>query len=157
MIERTFDLVNSDGVAYTLTYVDSYTGFLYNVSGLGAEHKATYQKIGNEYELIKDEMNQGKISGVIFFMSAYPYQEYLRFADFCQDKKLKLHYRTPAGEFFRDGKITKLEKNENGGAMKIKFASGRFSRICIAPCTSISRMTFCPWFRCSSMGAMGVP
>lgn len=121
MIERTFDLLNSDGVAYTLTYVDRYTGFMYGVSGLGTEHKSTYQKIGEEYDLIKDEINQGKINGSIFFMSAYPYQEYLRFADFCQDKSLRLHYRTPAGDFYRDGRISKIEKNENGGAMKVKI------------------------------------
>lgn len=120
MIERTFDLINNDGVAYTLTYVDSFTGFMYGVNGLGTEHKATYQKIGDEYALTRDEINQGKISGSIFFMSAYPYQEYLRFSNFCQDNQLQLHYRTPAGDFYRDGTVSKIEKNENGGAMKVK-------------------------------------
>ena len=114
ILERTFNLINSEGEVYSLSLTNSYSGFLYNVEGLGAEHAATYQKIGETYDLLNDDINQGEISGVIFFRSKHPYNEYMRFALFCQDKSLRLYYRTPVGEYYRDGMITRIEKNEGG-------------------------------------------
>lgn len=114
ILERTFNLINSAGEVYSLSLTNSYSGFLYNVEGLGAEHAATYQKIGETYDLLNDDINQGEISGVIFFGSKRPYNEYMRFAQFCQEKPLKLYYKTPVDEYYRDGMVTKIEKNEGG-------------------------------------------
>ena len=114
ILERTFNLINSAGEVYSLSLTNSYSGFLYNVEGLGAEHAATYQKIGETYDLLNDDINQGEISGVIFFRSKRPYNEYMRFVQFCQETPLKLYYKTPVNEYYRDGMVTKIEKNEGG-------------------------------------------
>lgn len=114
ILERTFNLINSEGEVYSLSLSNSYAGFMYNVEGLGIEHEATYQKIGETYDLLKDTYTQGEISGVVYFKSKYPYNEYMRFALFCQDKSLRLYYRTPVGEFYRDGMVSRIEKDEGG-------------------------------------------
>lgn len=119
-IERTFDLINNKGEAYPLSRYDAFSGFFGNVQGLGVEHEAAYQKLGNVYELLQDNVNQGEIAGVIFFQSQYPYQEYIRFVRFCQETPLKLRYVTPAGEYYRDGIVSKIEKNENDNPSRAK-------------------------------------
>ena len=44
---RTFDLLNSEGQAYTLTISHRYTGFLTTAEGLGFENSPEYVRIGN--------------------------------------------------------------------------------------------------------------
>jgi len=44
---RTFNLMNSEGVAHTLTIANKYNGFLSTVDGLGYEEAPEYQQIGN--------------------------------------------------------------------------------------------------------------
>ena len=104
---RTFNLMNSEGVAHTLTIANKYNGFLSTVDGLGYEEAPEYQQIGNNYDRLMDNINQGVISGIIQFFNPYEYQAFSRFALFCQDKKLTLYYRTPTGLYKRDGSITK--------------------------------------------------
>ena len=121
ILERTFDLINNSGQVYTLSLLSHHTGFFYSVEGLGAEHDTTYQKIGETYDILKDEFAQGKISGIVFFHSKYPYHEYMRFAQFCQDTPLRIHYRTPVGDYYRDGMVSQIEKNEDGETAKAKI------------------------------------
>ena len=119
---RTFDLVNSKNETYTLSVANKHTGFLYDVGGLGTEHSPEYAKIGNIYESLIDNINQGVISGTMLFFNPYPYQEFLKFSMFCQDTDLKIHYRTPAGEFWRDGAVTRIEKSESSSdTLKVRI------------------------------------
>lgn len=118
---RTFNLMNSEGAAYTLTIANKYNGFLSTVDGLGYEEAPEYQQIGNNYDRLMDNINQGVISGIIQFFNPYEYQAYSRFALFCQDKKLTLYYRTPTGLYKRDGSITKIEKSEGKDSLKVKI------------------------------------
>ena len=120
-IERTFDLINSEGKAYTLSRYNVFSGFFYDVEGLGTEHDATYQKLGNVYDLLQDNINQGEISGIVYFQSKYPYQEYARFVEFCQNTPLKLRHVNPVGEYFRDGVVSQIEKNEDGNPRRAKI------------------------------------
>lgn len=120
-IERTFDLINNKGEAYPLSRYNTFSGFFGEVEGLGMDHDATYQKLGNVYDLLQDNINQGEISGVVYFQSKYPYQEYARFVEFCQETPLKLRYVNPVGEYYRDGVVSKIEKNEDGSPRQAKI------------------------------------
>lgn len=121
IIERTFDLINNKGEAYPLSRYNTFSGFFGEVEGLGMDHDATYQKLGNVYDLLQDNINQGEISGVVYFQSKYPYQEYARFVEFCQETPLKLRYVNPVGEYYRDGVVSKIEKNEDGSPARVKI------------------------------------
>ena len=118
---RTFDLLNSEGQAYTLTISHRYTGFLTTAEGLGFENSPEYVRIGNSYERLTDNLNQGVISGIVQFFNPYAYQKFSAFAEFCQDKNLTLFYRTPTGLFKKDGAITKIEKSEGDDSLKVKI------------------------------------
>ena len=121
IIERTFDLINNQGEVYTLSMYGTHTGFFYSVEGLGSEHDITYQRIGNQFDILQDDINQGEVGGVIWFRSKYPYHEYMRFVQFCEESPITMRYRTPVGEYFRDGNITKIEKNEDGEDARAKI------------------------------------
>ena len=118
---RTFDLLNSEGQAYTLTISHRYTGFLTTAEGLGFENSPEYVRIGNSYERLTDNLNQGVISGIVQFFNPYAYQKFSAFAEFCQDKNLTLFYRTPTGLFKKDGAVTKIEKSEGDDSLKVKI------------------------------------
>lgn len=119
--KRTFNILDTAGNAYTLTVLKPIhsTGYLYNISGLGMETAYDYQKIGESYEIVEKKNKQGKITGTIFFHGDYCDQEYAKFTRFCQNKSLTISYRTPAGEYRRDGHISKISKDEKGGALKV--------------------------------------
>lgn len=119
---RNFDLMNSEGKAYTLTVSNKYTGFLGEVDGLGYEKSSEYQKIGNEYVQLTDSINQAVINGVIRFFQPHAYQEFTAFAEYCQDKDLTLYYRIPTGLFLRKGSITKIDKSEGNNSLQVKVA-----------------------------------
>lgn len=129
---RQFNLMNDLGETYRLTIANKYgAGFAYDVKGLGAEESTTYQQIGTRFGLLTDKINQQKINGVISFFNPHAYENYVKFALFCQHKPLKLYYRTPAGEYWRDGIVTKIEKSESAESLKavIEFtASGLWYR-----------------------------
>ena len=118
---RTFDLLNSEGQAYTLTISHRYTGFLTTAEGLGFENSPEYVRIGNSYERLTDNLNQGVISGIVQFFNPYAYQKFSAFAEFCQDKNLTLFYRTPTGLFKKDGAVTKIEKSVGDDSLKVKI------------------------------------
>lgn len=120
-IERTFDLINNNGEVYTLSMYGTHTGFFYSVEGLGSEHDITYQRIGNQFDILQDDINQGEVGGVIWFRSKYPYHEYMRFVQFCEESPITMRYRTPVGEYFRNGNITKIDKNEDGEDARAKI------------------------------------
>ena len=118
---RKFDLVNGEGVTYTLTVANKFTGFLGEVDGLGYEKSPEYQKIGTEYEQLTDNINQSVISGIIHFFQPYAYQKFTDFARYCQDNDLTLYYRIPTGLFMKKGSITKIEKSEGAESLKVKI------------------------------------
>lgn len=118
---RTFNLVNGEGQVYTLTVSNKYTGFLATADGLGYEKSNEYQKIGSSFTQLTDSISQKVISGVVYFFQPYAYQEFSKFALFCQSKDLTLYYRTPTGEYRKDGSITKIEKSEGADSLKVKI------------------------------------
>lgn len=116
---RQFNLINDKGETYRLTLANRYAAaFMHDVTGLGKEEAAEFQQIGNVFGLRTDKINQKKINGIIKFFEPYAYQNYLKFALFCQKKPLKLYYRTPSGEFYRDGIVSKIEKSENADSLQ---------------------------------------
>lgn len=115
---RQFNLINSEGETYRLTLANKHSGFLYNVAGMGADESAEFQQIGNHFGILSDKINQGTLSGTIKFFKPNAYQEYLRFVLFTQKKPLTMHYRTPAGEFFRDGVVTNISKSEGDNQLR---------------------------------------
>ena len=117
---RQFNLINGEGETYTLTVSNKYTGFLGIVDGLGYEKSPEYQKIGTEYEQLTNTINQGVIAGTIQFFQPYAYQEFTRFARFCQDNDLTLYYQIPTGLFLKKGSITKIDKSEGNDSLRVK-------------------------------------
>lgn len=116
---RRFDLINSLGETYRLTLADKYgAAFMHDVTGLGAEQDAEFQQIGNRFGLLNDKINQKTITGIIKFFQPRAYENYIRFTLFCQHAPLKIYYRTDAGEFWRDGIVTKIDKSENAESLK---------------------------------------
>lgn len=116
---RQFNLINSLGETYRLTLTERYgAGFLYDVTGLGSEEETSYQRVGNRFGILTDKINQKTITGAISFSQPRAYESYTKFGLFCQHKPLKLYYRTPAGEFWRDGIISAIEKSENADSLK---------------------------------------
>ncbi|MCR5098755.1 MAG: hypothetical protein K6B14_07400 [Lachnospiraceae bacterium] len=118
---RQFNLVNSEGETYTLTLSNKYTGFLGVVDGLGYEKSPEYQRIGSELVQLTDLINQKVISGTVQFFQPHAYQEFTRFAWFCQDNDLTLYYQIPTGLFLKKGSITKIEKSEGSDSLKVKI------------------------------------
>lgn len=115
---RQFNLINEKGETYRLTLADRYgAAFLHDVTGMGADETATYQQIGNEFSIATEKINQKTISGMIKFVNSHAYQSYVKFTLFCQHKPLKLYYRTPAGEYWREGIVSKIEKSENSESL----------------------------------------
>ena len=118
---RQFNLINGGGETYTLTVSNKYTGFLGVVDGLGYEKSPEYQKVGNEYTQLTDTINQGVISGVIVFFQPHAYQNFTKFARFCQSDDLTLCYQIPTGLFMKKGSVTKIEKSEGNDSLKVKI------------------------------------
>ena len=115
---RQFSLKNSQGDVYRL---NSLEYFFHDPEGLGFTRNATFQKIGNQYEMISDGFDQTPVKGQIMFHSSNnisAYKRYLKFAEFLQEIPLTLVYRIPGGEFFMaciPGTIEKTEINSAFG------------------------------------------
>ncbi len=123
---RQFNLVNSLGETYRLTIAARYgAAFIHDITEMGSESSSEFQQIGNQFGIISDRINQKNITGVIRFFQPRAYENYAKFILFAQHKPLMLYYRTPAGEFWRDGIITKIDKSENADVLQatIKFSA----------------------------------
>ena len=109
---RKFTLINNDGMSYDLT--EKKNSFFFEVGGLGYERETEFQRIGEHLSLINDHLAQGKVTGQIKFWQPNAYQQYFKFAQFCQNKPLKLLYTPPSGiTYYREGYVTKIDKAES--------------------------------------------
>lgn len=120
---RKFTLINKDGKSYDLT--EKRKKFIYNVDGLGYSRETEFQRIGEHMALINDHLTQGVITGSIHFWNPNAHQQYFKFAQFCQNKPLKLLYTSPTGAtYYRDGYVTRIDKAEtNALTAVIEFKS----------------------------------
>lgn len=118
---RTFTLINNDGNSYNLT--EKKKSFFFNVGGLGYERETEFQRIGEHLALINDHLAQGVVIGTIKFWQPNAYQQYFKFAQFCQNKPLKLLYTPPSGiTYYREGYVTRIDKaEENALTVSIEF------------------------------------
>ncbi len=113
---RKFSLINKDGLSYELT--EKKISFLYNVDGLGYQREIEFQRIGEHFALVDDHLAQGIITGIVKFWQPGAYEQYFKFAQFCQNKPLKLSYIPNNGTvFFREGYVTKISKSESGNGV----------------------------------------
>lgn len=116
---RQFNLVNDAGETYRLTLSNRYgAAFFHDVTNLGSEESAQYQQIGNIFGKLSTRISQKSIQGVIKFTQPRAYENYKKFVLFCQHKPLKIYYRTPSGEYWRDGEVTKIDKSENADVLQ---------------------------------------
>lgn len=109
---RQFTLKNSIGEVYRLNDLDY---FLHDPEGLGFRRNTKYQKIGNNYEILRDGFEQQPISASIMFKSSptlSAYRQYSKFREFLQLIPLTLIYRIPGGEFLLDVVPESVEKTE---------------------------------------------
>jgi len=105
---RIFNLVNALGDTYKLT--ERQDKFLHTVKGLGLSATAEYTRIGNHFELLSYDPEQGKIQGTVRFWEP---REYFAFAKFCQHRPLHLEYTPADVTYRRDGAVTKIGKDED--------------------------------------------
>ena len=109
---REFNLRNNIGEEYRLNSLDN---FFHSPEGLGFQRNAVYQKIGVNYDIVRDGFRQNPVSGQIMFKSdaqASAYNRYLKFKNFLQEIPLTLVYRIPGGEFKMDVVPNMVEKSE---------------------------------------------
>lgn len=98
---RQFSLTNKSGETYILNSLDN---FFHDPEGLGFSRNTQYQRVGNNYEILKDNFNQMVIGGSIMFKNEHDnpaYNKYLKFANFLQAIPLVLHYRAARGDEYK--------------------------------------------------------
>ncbi len=109
---RRYSLINNDGTSYELT--EKGKSFFFDVDGLGYKCETEFQRIGEHLALINDHLAQGVVTGSIKFWQPNAYQQYFKFAQFCQNKPLKLLYTPPTGTtYYREGYVTAITKRES--------------------------------------------
>ena len=124
---RQFSLSNKSGEVYRL---NDLKWFFHNPGGLGFSRNMTFQKIGNNYEILQDGYNQEAVTGEIRFKSdsvSDAYHKYSAFARFIQDTPLVLHYRVTDREYLLDVIVSSVDKSE------INVSSGMNVKITIMP------------------------
>lgn len=102
---RQFVLYNAAGQSYSLNDLSS---FLQNPKKLGMKRKVGYERIGNTFAIVSDELEQKKPTGEICFEG---YEEYFEFAQFISKRPLTMEY-TAAGTYRLDVTVTELDKTE---------------------------------------------
>lgn len=115
---RTFTLVNNDGQTYDITSKND--GFFYNVSGLGYERDTEYQRVKERYTVLSDMLNMPPIVGTVRFFKPNMEQKYFAFSQFCQNSPIKMVYNPGYGEFYRMGRIVKVERSDGENVMTAK-------------------------------------
>lgn len=131
---RNFMLTNASGEQYRLM---TRQRFLYSPGGLGYEIDDTFARLGNRYVAVDTGFAQGKITGNIYFTQPNAYQKYYDFVRFCQNAPLTLAYTPDIGTFYREVKVSQIEKTElnESGALDIRVelvALGLWYRIITA-------------------------
>lgn len=106
---RRFKLINADGVWYDLTV---HEHFLHTPSGLGYQRDTTYQRLGTRFAVLEDAFAQGQIMGDVFFPHPKAYDKYFEFIRFCQNTPLYLSYKPSEVEYFREVRVSSVEKTE---------------------------------------------
>lgn len=107
---RQFYLINATGATYDLNV--SSVSILHSVAGLGYSDAVEYQRIGERFAAVTDNLDQGVITGVVKFSQPDAYQKYFDFVRFLQNKPLRLKVVTPVGTFYRRGTATMVDKAE---------------------------------------------
>lgn len=125
MMIRQFFLKNKEGKQLDL----NGSTYMYDPSGLGVEHKVTYETIGYNYVPVEDKIQQKKIQGTIRFKS---YEAFREFAAFCEAKPLTLIYMTDETYYIDvyPDYIPKSEKEIGGLHCKVRLLSaGLFYKV----------------------------
>lgn len=108
---RFFALENEYGNRLNLN--SPKNGIFTEPEGLGYEINATYSKIGSSFIQNFMQDKQQTISGTIVFGGVNAYQGYQNFTGFINSSlKIKLLYKTDAGEYYRDIDVISLGKTE---------------------------------------------
>lgn len=118
---RYFKLINNNGAEYDITVRNS--ALLYNVSELGYDVEAQFERIGSRHGLISYNLAQKNIAGTVRFWQPRAEDAYFDFAQFCQIRPLRMVY-SPDGakEYFRDGIVSKIGKSDSSeGALKAEI------------------------------------
>jgi len=112
---RTFQLVDNNGSTYDITVKDK--AFFHNITGLGYERDAEYQRVKDRYTVLADNLTQPEIKGAVRFFKPGAEDEYFRFAQFCQNPPIKMVYNPGHGEYYRWGRIVKVERSDGIDAL----------------------------------------
>lgn len=102
---RQFYIKNSNGEMLNLNEIEH---FFMDPSGLGTEHKFTFEQVGNYFLQTGNNISQKKIDGKIFIKT---YSEYRDFARFCMYNPMTLVYSTDE-TYNIEVKLQQLEKTE---------------------------------------------
>ena len=116
---RIFKLINNDGETYDITVKNK--AFFYNISGLGYDRNVESQRVADRYEFLSDTLTQGSIEGYVRFFQPGAEQEFFKFAQFCQNAPLTMKYNPGYGEYYRKGRVIKIDKKDGSDALTIKI------------------------------------
>ena len=108
---RKFYLENEYGQRWDLNHPAS--GLLTGPDGLGFAMDSSYAMIGHSFiqNYLKDR--QQTVSGTLVFGTSSPYTAFNKFGNFVNAaQKMKLVYKTDAGEYWRDVDLVELGKSE---------------------------------------------
>lgn len=110
---REFKLINEKGQSYSLMDIENYC-LLTEPGGLGYSYNTQYEQLGYTFISNLRNINQGKISGQVNFLS---YDNFKSLVDFIEtSEQLKFYYKVPitdgVKEYFKDIQVQSLTKTE---------------------------------------------
>ena len=121
---RTFKLYDNDGNSYDLTAKGEL--FFYGIENLGFTQNAKFQRIEDRFAILENNMAQAKIKGTVRFWQPGAELKYFQFAQFCQNKPLRMEYNPGHGLYSRDGYITQVKRSDGKEAaltIEIEFSA----------------------------------
>lgn len=105
-----YKITNSKGV--TLDLMDWSSVAFFEQKGLGFDEDADYMHIGTRWIPYDISLKQNEISGKMVFIGMDNYQKYFDFVQFAKSTPLTMEYRTDAGTFYIDVRLSRIDKAE---------------------------------------------
>ena len=109
---RKFYLVNKRGKRYELL---TRRQFLHSPGGLGYQESTIYQRLGEQFSVVDEGLEQGEITGSVFFPNPNAYDKYFEFVQFCRDTPIYLTYVPVKQEYMRQVRLDTIGKTEIEG------------------------------------------
>jgi len=110
---REFNLINEKKETYSLMDIQNYC-LLTDPNGLGYAYNTEYERLGDVFISVLRQIEQGKISGTVNFISYDNFRNFVNFIESSEDLKFsyKIPFKNEIVEFFRDIQIQTISKTQ---------------------------------------------